>query len=81
MGVRESDTDRIRVALNAGLWLFQLLAPSLYTAFRGGSSLSVTYALGGPLSTVLEPPGWSFSIWALLYFLTGANVVWQARNG
>ena len=81
MGSRESDSDRVRVALNAGLWLFQLLAPSLYTAFRGGSSVSTIYALGSPLSTVLEPPGWCFSVWAVLYFGTGAYVIWHARNG
>jgi hypothetical protein len=72
--------DGLRVTLNVLLWTVQLLAPSGRAVLRSDAGVFAETAAGSSLSTVISPPSWTFSVWALLYAATFAYVVWQALH-
>jgi hypothetical protein len=66
--------DSCRQVLNIILWVGQLV-PSLIQVSRHGHEVEQVFALGGPLSSLLQPANYAFVVWLPLYVGTFAFVV------
>jgi hypothetical protein len=63
---------------NVLLYIAQLCAARLNTLTGTGVGIGGAYSSSGPLATLLQPAGYAFGIWGLLYFGMLAYVIWQA---
>jgi hypothetical protein len=73
-----SRCNTARVVANVVLYVVQLCAPQLNALTGTGAGIGGAYASGGPLATLVQPAGYAFSIWGLLYAALLAYVIWQA---